>query len=611
MSGFFAMVRQDGGPVDSSLLDKIADQLAFRGPDSRSVWHAANLGSCFAWMRTGPNRQWPCQPVIWDNRLFLWGDLRIDAQQELQRQLGDEDYPTNAKPTNEELLLRAWAKWGPASLDHLIGDFSFALWDSHEQTLWCARDFIGSRPFYYAQAAGLFCFTNTLSLLRLVPGISTEFDEVFMGDFLLQGKSADYCRTVYRDVKRLLAGHCLELSNGNLSLRRFCKLPVEEPLQLSRPEEYVEAYSDLLKTAVNERLPEGNIAIFLSGGLDSTSVCAVASQLAGARREQAKDQLKAFTIGCQTFFDDPEPALATMVARHLRIAHELVQYARWKPFEVAEHEQTLPEPLDDMFFPQVCNVYRKAAKHANVALTGDGGDEVLTGQAWPCLTHLWHNGHWTRIIRDFGGFLWRHKTIPPLRAGFRTKFRTLFQNRDPFHGYPRWLNDDFEGRTNLRQRWLALHDFRSTAEHPFHPAAYRQLHKGIWGATLEYEDAGWHRIPLEFRTPLLDLRLLKFLLRLPPIPWCMEKELCRQAMDQVLPRQILHRPKTPLLFDVREKFTRTADLAACLSALSPGATLSFVNWAKWCETLCHSQGFLTTSALRPASLFYWLKSVET
>jgi asparagine synthase (glutamine-hydrolysing) len=72
---------------------------------------------------------------------------------------------------------------GPAALEHVIGDFSFALWDANEQNQWCARDFVGSRPFYYAHVGQVFCFSNTLRILRLVQEVSRELDESFFGRF--------------------------------------------------------------------------------------------------------------------------------------------------------------------------------------------------------------------------------------------------------------------------------------------------------------------------------------------------------------------------------------------------------------------------------------------
>jgi hypothetical protein len=94
--------------------------------------------------------------------------------------------------------------------------------------------------FYYAHVGQVFCFSNTLRILRLVQEVSRELDESFLGDFLIKGWNVDPSRTVYRDIRRLPAGHLVNFSNHTSNVRCFLKLPIEEPLQLKRPEEYLE-----------------------------------------------------------------------------------------------------------------------------------------------------------------------------------------------------------------------------------------------------------------------------------------------------------------------------------------------------------------------------------
>jgi asparagine synthase (glutamine-hydrolysing) len=210
------------------------------------------------------------------------GDIRLDERRELSAQLVPEDRGAEVRATSEKLL-RAWAKWGEGCLGRVIGDFSFTLWNRQSTTLWCARDFVGARPFYYAQVGGAFCFSNTLEILTTLPEVLRELDEAFLGDFLLVGWNADSTRTVYRDIRRLPAGHVLKFSNGKIEVSRFRSLPIEDPLKLRHPEEYVEAYLSLLRSAVNDRLPQGETSLYLSGGLDFSSVCAVAAQIASGR----------------------------------------------------------------------------------------------------------------------------------------------------------------------------------------------------------------------------------------------------------------------------------------------------------------------------------------
>ncbi len=154
--------------------------------------------------------------------------------------------------------------------------------------------FIGPRPFYYAHAGGIFYFSNTLGALRLMPQISSELDERFVADFLLHGYCRDLARTVYSGIKRLPAGHVLKFHEQSVEVRPFLRLAVEEPLRFSQPGEYVDAYREVLRHAVQDRLPQTPTALYLSGGLDSGSVLRYASKIAAG--QGAKDRLKAFTI---------------------------------------------------------------------------------------------------------------------------------------------------------------------------------------------------------------------------------------------------------------------------------------------------------------------------
>jgi asparagine synthase (glutamine-hydrolysing) len=608
VSGFFGVVRTDGAPIDERLLTRIAEDLRFRGPDGMSVWSEKGIGGCFALMRTGPVPQAGQQPFQERGRFRLWGDIRLDDRQSLRQQLADAGAAAHDNASSEEYLFRAWQQWGEGALGKVIGDFSFALWDSQERTLWCARDFMGPRPFYYAHVGPVFCFSNTLDVLRRVPGISEDLDESFIGDFLLEGWNMEPSRTVYKDIRRLPAGNLLQWTNGAITTRRFRKLPIEEPLRLKRPEEYVERFLEVVRLAVEDRLSEDATAIYLSGGMDSGAVCAIAADLAG--RSSGKPRLKAFTVSWEALLKDPEPAVAAVTAHHLNVEHEVIPIVRI--FPGTDAILLTPEPFLEPFSSQDQAPYVRVAAHSRVALTGDGGDDILTGQAWPYLVHLWKRRQWKTLAGDFGGYLWKERKFPPLRGGFRAKINRIFKSEDLFEQYPRWLDAEFETRAHLRERWLELQEEKSPVEHPVHSKAYNFLHSGYWAGLLETEDAGWSGTNLEVRTPLVDLRVLRYFLKLPPVPWCANKHLTREAMRRLLPGEVVDRPKTPMaegeLEQIEPRYIKKRDIDCTRDAREK--LERFVNFSKWCETFNAPKGSLTWLNLRPLSLLKWLKAVE-
>jgi len=609
VSGYFGVVRFDGKPVDRKLLERVAEKLAFRGPNGTSIWSIEVCGGCFTRMDTHSAPQSLQQPVIFDQRYFLWGDIRIDGTADLRAQLGDSVSVSETTETSEEFLLRAWNRWGEKSLERLIGDFSFALWDARERSLTCARDFIGPRPLYYSRVGNALYFGNTLNVFRDVPEISLELDEQFIADFLVEGIVLDPERSIYRDIRRLPAGHLLEFSKNGLAVRRFRKLPIEDPLVFSRDRDCVEAYLELLRQAVADRLPQGAVSLYLSGGLDSSSIAAIATEI--ARANQQKHRLKAFTLGWAPFVQDPEPPFASLTAQQLGIAHEVLNEPELMLFAGAgSPDGQSPEPDQEYFFARAKKQSQHIAAHSNVVLGGDGGDVVLTGQSWPYLVYLWQRRDWKTLTRHFGGYLWTNRRFPPLRAGLRGKIRKLLQPSDKFAGYPRWLNTAFESRLKLRERWEESSGATTPTEHPLHPHAYESLHSGYWASVLETEDAGWTGVRLEPRAPLLDLRVLRFMLRLAPVPWCINKTLTRRAMAKKLPEPVVRRPKTPLYDDPLGHCELSDEWMAEFSVDQRRQLEVFVNWDEWCETLAGPKGSLSWLSLRPVSLLYWLKAVE-
>lgn len=605
MSGFFGMVRSDGTSVEPRFLEMIAQRLRFRGPDGGQTWAQDGFGACFAYLDTGTRHQSRRQPVKLGERYTLLGEVRLDARKELIRELSEKSQAAIDEVSDEELLLRAWSVWGEGAPARLLGDFSFAIWDASQQALFCARDFCGARPFFYSWRKGVFCYSNTLNVLRLAPEISDTLDETYVRQFLLTGLCSDPARTVWRDIRRLPAGHRLVLSGGQIHVQRFFNLPIEEPLRFKQSNEHLENYRELLGQAVGDRLPEGKVSFSLSGGLDSGSVCATAARIAKATGNS--EAQKAFTISWRPLFDDPEPKFAQLTARHLGLAHEILEENSIQPNECGA--ASAPEPSSEFFLDRDQRFRQIISKHARVVISGDGGDDVLSGQSWPHLKYLFGRGEWAEILGRFGGYLISHGRFPPLRAGLRSRLRRLAGAKDNTPELPVWLNEGFAERGRAEPE-VSFRERPPLEEHPLHPAAYRALHGGYWASVHETEDAGCTGVLLETRAPLLDLRILRFLLRVPPVPWCMNKELCRRAMEGSLPGQVLVRPKAPLMEDPLELCWRRDEWRPNPEKKPPKMIHEFVKWNSWLATLEGAKGYFPYEYLYPLSFSLWLKAIE-
>ena len=151
MSGIVGIVHFDGAPVDRHLLGQMTAFMTSRGPDAQQIWVEGNVGFGHTLLKTTDESEHERQPFTLDGRVWIVADARVDARRELVPQLqahGHESLPPNA--TDVELILRAWQTWGENCVEHLLGDFAFAIWDGPRQRLFCARDHLGVKPFFYA-----------------------------------------------------------------------------------------------------------------------------------------------------------------------------------------------------------------------------------------------------------------------------------------------------------------------------------------------------------------------------------------------------------------------------------------------------------------------------
>ena len=358
MSGIAGIVNLDGAPIDRDLLSRMTKFMAFRGPDGEEISIAGNVGFGHALLRTSSAAQ-----TVFTGDLWITADARIDGCED--RDLSDV-----------ERILRAYEQWGEECAEHLIGDFAFAIWDKRSRRLFCARDHFGVKPFFYARAGSSFIFSNTLNALRLDSRVSDELNETAVYDYLESGLNQDLSTTIFRDIQRLPGGHTLSLAKGSITTRCYWKPAVKNKIRFRKSREYVERFDELLSTAVKDRLRTNRVSISMSGGLDSTSLAALASnhlpQPAG---------VKAFSTVYDKLIPDEERRYSTLAAAHLRIPIQHLNADNYSLFEErAPGDLNVPEPfLLGPLAGQFNDLLRLMAAHGRVGLTGYDGDALMNG----------------------------------------------------------------------------------------------------------------------------------------------------------------------------------------------------------------------------------------
>ncbi|MEK7834195.1 MAG: asparagine synthetase B, partial [Acidobacteriota bacterium] len=225
MSGIAGIYNLDGRPVDPQLLRQMTDSLIFRGPDAQDIWLDGHIGFGHTMLRTTTESYREHQPCSLDGQVWITADARIDGRVELIQKLQPKVRADLKSATDVELILHAYDVWGEACVEHLLGDFAFAIWDGRQKRLFCARDHFGIKPFFYAKVADHFIFSNTLNCVRLHTAVSDELNEQAVGDFLLFNGNQDLGMSAFADVQRLPPAHTLVCSEGKLGLRRYWSLP--------------------------------------------------------------------------------------------------------------------------------------------------------------------------------------------------------------------------------------------------------------------------------------------------------------------------------------------------------------------------------------------------
>jgi asparagine synthase (glutamine-hydrolysing) len=221
MSGITGLFNRDGAPVDRMLLQQMTGRMAYRGPDAQELWSSGQIGFGHAMLRTTEESLRERQPCSLDGEVWITADARVDGRRELIRKLGPAFRSELEDATDPQLILHAYREWAEDCVLHVLGDFSFAIWDGPRKRLFCARDPMGVKPFYYSLSGDTVLFSNTFDSLKAHPQVSCEVNEQAIADFLLTGLNQELGTTGLRDVLALPPAHTLTADARGLRTHRY------------------------------------------------------------------------------------------------------------------------------------------------------------------------------------------------------------------------------------------------------------------------------------------------------------------------------------------------------------------------------------------------------
>lgn len=370
MCGIAGILQKEGRAVYEETLRGMNNALFHRGPDDDGVFIEENFG--FAMRRLsiidiegGKQPIWNEDGrygIVFNGEIYNSPALRVFLERKGHR------FKTF---TDTECIVHLYEEYGENCVSHLRGMFAFAIWDKTEKKLFLSRDRLGIKPLYYAETPEAFLFASELRSFLYYPGFSAEMDEEAI-DLYFSLLYIPAPKSIYRHAMKLPAAHTLTLHRGEKKIQCYWTAP-HTHLQISEAEaaEYLrELLNETVKMHLLSDVPVG---VFLSGGIDSSTIAALASQ--------SYPELRTFTVGFEETRYNELPFARTLADKYKTKHTEICVKA--KDIHLTENVITqLCEPFADSSFILTYLIAKEARKHVKVCLSGDGGDELFGGYPW-------------------------------------------------------------------------------------------------------------------------------------------------------------------------------------------------------------------------------------
>ena len=542
--------------VDASVLAGMNHQIVHRGPDDDGFFIDRNVGLAMRRLSIIDVKSGH-QPLANEtDDLWIVFNGEIYNHQQLRSELEAKGHRYRTR-SDTETIVHLYEEYGRDCVKYLHGMFAFAIWDQRLRRLFCARDRLGIKPFYYRWDGTTFLFGSEIKTILEYPQVPREFNRGVLAEYLAFGYITSP-ETMYSGINKLMPGHMLELDQeGKLSTAPYWDLTLKVD-EKSRPSSYyVETYRELLEQAVSSHLmSDVPLGMFLSGGLDSSAVAALATRIRG-------DRIETFAVG----YDEEEFSelgYAREVARHVRSDHHEVRLSREDFFEALPtliwHED---EPI---VWPSSVSLYfvaRLARERVKVVLTGEGSDETLAGYtryAWTLLNSRMDYVYRLLTPAAVRDLVRSGLGASPLTSALHRKLEHTFLLRDGASWASFYFDNFYSAFSGKEQAELLTPEALDAAgnayagsmrawENSSGDLMHRLLYTDIKSYLIELlmkQDQMSMAASIESRVPFLDHRLVEFSARIPAshqIHGMAGKHILKEAVKDLLPSSIVYRKK--------------------------------------------------------------------
>jgi asparagine synthase (glutamine-hydrolysing) len=541
--------------IERPVLEKMIEVIDHRGPDDSGLYlnekKTVGLGSTrLAIVDLSPKGHMPMTRA--GGKLWIAFNGEVYNFQEQRKALEQKGHRFESG-TDTEVVLALYEEYGVDCLQYLRGMFAFAIWDEAKQRLFCARDRVGQKPFKYWTDGEQLIFGSELKSILQHPSVPRQVDMNAIHHFL----SFQYVpnpQTGFKNIHKLPPGHYLLFEKGKLKIEPYWNLDYREKLSLSESE-WVDRLDHALQESVKLRMiSDVPLGAFLSGGIDSSLIVAMMSQL-------SDQPVKTFSIGFaeKAFSELP---YARTVAEHFGTDHHefVVEPETMDLFDdlVLAYE----EPFADPASLPTYYVSKLARDHVTVALNGDGGDENFSGYPWyPIHQFALKYQRVPRALRAAAaggaGAMARvlHTTFFDRAArfaqsGLQNPYAQYFQYTCFFTDEQKqqWFTPQFmQHQTGPNGSALVESWFKDAlADNDMDRAWHVDIQHYLPDALLVKVDIASMMVSLEGRSPFLDHPLMELAAQLPPHlkqHGRTQKYILKKLAERYLPRSITHRKK--------------------------------------------------------------------
>ncbi len=542
MSAIFGIINKTGKPIEQHKVDAVLTSLRHRATDGKGVWIESNVAMGHCLLKVFPRQNFEKQPQTISD-YTITADARIDNRDELAILLGIHKKEL-AITADSTIILLAYQHWGNKCIKHLEGEFAFAIWNKQNQTLFAATDPIGFRPFYYYNSPEMFIFSTEMKGVVAAKPLPNYFNEESLIEYFYRKGTPNI--TFNKEVFALYGGNTLILEGNKMAIGKYWTIESTGKYHYKKDEDWYDCTRELLYRATEKRLnPEVPTGITLSGGLDSTGIACILSELLLKRNKPLYAFSSVLPMDYKGIEKD-ERHYIEIVGRH---CSNIIQSYEEAPGvgplsnldEAFDLDETFPNPFSYM---DKAILEAAAKKNIRILFNGFGGDYWISNKGDNVIYDLINNGNFAdaySLIKQFS-----EKEEKSILHEFRTRYLSHTKAYKGMRSIIKKRETDWQNKTFLHRHFLDKYqvELDKIVNYSTSFKMKQLLKTGRIGRTtsMVYNRNSWYA--MDSSVPLFDKDLMEFLIHIPErllIENGTPRNLIRSALRHIIPPEIAQR----------------------------------------------------------------------